>query len=171
MRGLWVEGSTSYLLHVQLFFFFFFFFKRPAHTHHFHSVRSRSRWQWFCEPRRLWTNVPWRVACELDSLMGSNTLPGQHNQPAFNFIGSGVHACLAVLCHLHFWQNDRGLSRATAVIRGLYGYCSKSQHWKLTREKKNSPTAPARDWTCDFQITRPVFYHWAISLHILCAYQ
>ena len=25
-----------------------------------------------------------------------------------------VHACLAVTCHLHFWQNDRDLLRATA---------------------------------------------------------
>ena len=29
-----------------------------------------------------------------------------------------VHACLAVTCHLHFWQNDRNLLRATAVTRG-----------------------------------------------------
>ena len=26
-----------------------------------------------------------------------------------------VYACLAVTCHLHFWQNDRDLLRATAV--------------------------------------------------------
>ena len=26
-----------------------------------------------------------------------------------------VYACLAVTCHLHFWQNDRGLLRATAT--------------------------------------------------------
>ena len=29
-----------------------------------------------------------------------------------------VYACLAVTCHLRFWQNDRGLLRATAVTRG-----------------------------------------------------
>ena len=28
-----------------------------------------------------------------------------------------VHACLAVTCHLHFWQNDRDLLGATAVSR------------------------------------------------------
>ena len=39
-----------------------------------------------------------------------------------------VHACLAVTCHLHFWQNDRGLLRATAVTRGWNGYRNKSQH-------------------------------------------
>ena len=26
-----------------------------------------------------------------------------------------VYACLAVTCHLHFWQNDRDLLRATDV--------------------------------------------------------
>ena len=26
-----------------------------------------------------------------------------------------VYACLAVTCHLHIWQNERGLLRATAV--------------------------------------------------------
>ena len=33
-----------------------------------------------------------------------------------------VHACFAVTCHLHFWQNDRDLLRATAVTRGWNGY-------------------------------------------------
>ena len=26
-----------------------------------------------------------------------------------------VYACLSVICHLHVWQHDRGLLRATAV--------------------------------------------------------
>ena len=29
-----------------------------------------------------------------------------------------VYACLAVTCHLHFWQNDLGLLRATTVGGG-----------------------------------------------------
>ena len=29
-----------------------------------------------------------------------------------------VYACLTVTCHLHFWQNDRDLLRATAVTWG-----------------------------------------------------
>ena len=31
-----------------------------------------------------------------------------------------VYACLAVTCHLHFWQNDRGLLRATVRLKVLY---------------------------------------------------
>ena len=50
-----------------------------------------------------------------------------------------VYACLSVNCHLHFWQNDRGLLRATAVTRWWNGYRNKSQHRKLTLEKKILP--------------------------------
>ena len=37
-----------------------------------------------------------------------------------------VHAYLAVTCHLHFWQNDWGLLRATAVTQEWNGYRNKS---------------------------------------------
>ena len=33
-----------------------------------------------------------------------------------------VYACLAVICHLHFWKNDRDLLRATAATQGWNGY-------------------------------------------------
>ena len=38
---------------------------------------------------------------------------------------------------MHFWQNDRDLSHATAVTQGWNGYRNKSQH--LTPEKKILP--------------------------------
>ena len=44
--------------------------------------------------------------------------------------------CLAVTCHLHFRQNDRDLLHATVVTRGWNRYRNKSQHRKLTLEKK-----------------------------------
>ena len=50
-----------------------------------------------------------------------------------------VYACLAVTCHLHFWQNDRDLLRATVVTRGWNGYRNKSQHRKSTLENKILP--------------------------------
>ena len=53
--------------------------------------------------------------------------------------GGRVHACPAVTCHLHFWQNGRGLLLSTAVTRGWNGYRNKSQHRKLTLEKKILP--------------------------------
>ena len=42
-----------------------------------------------------------------------------------------VYACLAVTCHLHFWQNDRDFLRATVVTRGWNGYRNKS-HFSMT---------------------------------------
>ena len=33
-----------------------------------------------------------------------------------------VYVYLAVTCHPHFWQYDRGLLRATVVTRGWNGY-------------------------------------------------
>ena len=65
-----------------------------------------------------------------------------------------MHACLAVTCHLHFWQNDRDLFRASAVTRERNGYRNSSQLRKMTleknimkkrREEKHSPAVPARD--------------------------
>ena len=47
-----------------------------------------------------------------------------------------VYACLAVTCHMHFWQNDRDLLRATVVTRGWNRYRNKSQHGKSTLENK-----------------------------------
>ena len=50
-----------------------------------------------------------------------------------------VYTCLAVTCHLHFWQNDPELLPATAVTRGWNGCRKKSQHRKSTLEKKILP--------------------------------
>ena len=53
-----------------------------------------------------------------------------------------MYACLGVTCHLHFWQNDRGLLCATAVTRVVERAPNKSQHTKLTLEKKCFPPPP-----------------------------
>ena len=42
-----------------------------------------------------------------------------------------------LFCHLHFWQNDWDLLLATAVKQDWNGYQNKSQHRKLTMKKKN----------------------------------
>ena len=50
-----------------------------------------------------------------------------------------VYACLAVTCHLNFWQNDWDLLLATAVTQGWNGYRNMSHCRKLTPEKKIIP--------------------------------
>ena len=67
-----------------------------------------------------------------------------------------VHASLAKTCHLHFWQNDRDLLRATAVTRGWNGYRNESQHKKkVDRGEENYPAASAGTGTRDLSITSP----------------
>ena len=73
-----------------------------------------------------------------------------------------VYACLAVTCHLHFWQNDRDFLRATVVTRGWNGYRNKSQHRKSTLEKKILPPFQQGFEPVTFQSRVRHSNHWAI---------
>ena len=73
-----------------------------------------------------------------------------------------VYACLAVTCHLHFWQNDRDVLRATVVTRGWNGYRNKSQHRKSTLEKKILPPFQQGFEPATFQSRVRRSNHWAI---------
>ena len=53
-----------------------------------------------------------------------------------------VYACLAVTCHLHFWQNDRDLLRASAGYTGVERIQKKESAQKVDPGEENSPTAP-----------------------------
>ena len=78
-----------------------------------------------------------------------------------------VYACLAVTCHLHFWQNDRDFLHATAVTRGWSGYRNKSQHRKSTLEKKILPPFQQGFEPATFQSRVRCSNHWAIPAPIL----
>ena len=73
-----------------------------------------------------------------------------------------VHACLAVTCHLHFWQHDRDLLRATAVTREWNGYRNKNQHKRSTPEKKIVPPLLQGLEPATFQSRVRRSNHWAI---------
>ena len=75
-----------------------------------------------------------------------------------------VYASLAVTCHLHFWQNDRNLLRATAVTRGWNGYRNTSQHRKSTLEKKILPPLLQGLEPGTFQSRVRRSNHWAIPV-------
>ena len=53
-----------------------------------------------------------------------------------------VYASLAVTCHLHFWQNDRDLLRATAVTRGVEQIPKLESAQIVDPGEENSPAAP-----------------------------
>ena len=81
-----------------------------------------------------------------------------------------MYACLAVTCHLHFWQNDRDFLRATVVTRGWNGYRNKSQHRKSTLEKKILPPFQQGFEPATFQSRVRCSNHWAIpapALHVI----
>ena len=66
------------------------------------------------------TALAWLVPHETAAI-SAQVLCTPYNHAPCHFIQSHirkVYACLAVTCHLHFWQNDRDLLRATAVTRG-----------------------------------------------------
>ena len=73
-----------------------------------------------------------------------------------------MYACLAVTCHLHFWQYDRDFLRATVVTRGWNGYRSKSQHRKSTLEKKILPPFQQGFEPATFQSRVRRSNHWSI---------
>ena len=78
----------------------------------------------FSELTRLWMSIPRRVACELVSLLGLYTVPGQHSQPTPTSLDQGYMSFLFFwnwTCHLHLRENDRGLLRATVITRGWNG--------------------------------------------------
>ena len=67
-----------------------------------------------------------------------------------------VYACLAVTCHLHFWQNDRDFLRATVVTRGVEWIPKSESAQKVDPGEENSPAVPAGIRTRDLSITSPV---------------
>ena len=103
------------------------------------------------------TALAWLVPHET-AAVSAQVLCTPYNHAPCHFMQSHirkVYGCLAVTCHLHFWQNDRGLLRATLVTRGWNGYQNKSQHRKSTLEKKISPAAPAGIRTRDLSVMSP----------------
>ena len=73
------------------------------------------------------TALAWLVPRET-AAVSAQVLCTPYNHAPCHFMQSHirkVYACLAVTCHLHFWQNDRDLLRATAVTHVyVYGMCS-----------------------------------------------
>ena len=59
-----------------------------------------------------------------------------------------VYACLAVTCHLHFWQNDCDLLRATVVTQGWNGYWNRvgTESWPWRRKFSRCSSRDSNLW-------------------------
>ena len=67
----------------------------------------------------------------------AQVLCSPYNHAPCHFMQSHMHKvyeCLAVTCHLHFWQNDQDLLHATAVTWG----------WKDTKMRVSTESRPWR---------------------------
>ena len=105
----------------------------------------------------VYLQLAWLVPHET-AAVSAQVLCTPYNHVPCHFMQSHirkVYACLAVTCHLHFWQNDRDLLPATAVTRGWNRYRNTSQHRKIDPGEENSPAAPAGIRTRDLSITSP----------------
>jgi len=124
------------------------------------------------------TALAWLVPHET-AAVSAQVLCTPYNHAPCHFMHSHirkVYACLAVTCHLHFRQNDRDLLRATAVTRGWNGYRNKSQHRKLTLEKKILRPLLRGFELATFQSRVWRFNHWAChvwsrSWQFVCMHQ
>ena len=110
------------------------------------------------------TALAWLVPHET-AAVSALVLCTPYNHAPCHFMQSHIHkvyACLAVTCHLHFWQNDRDLLHATAVTWGWDGYRNKSQHRKSTLEKIILPLLQQGFEPATFQSRVRCSNHWAI---------
>ena len=76
----------------------------------------------------------WHGWCHMKLLPSQRVLCTPYNSAPCHFMQSHIRkmrAYLAVTCHLHFWQNDRDILRATAVTRGWNGYRTRTRTRKL----------------------------------------
>ena len=71
-----------------------------------------------------------------------------------DFVGLGVYACLDITCLPLFWQNGRGLLRATGVTRGWNGHRIRVST-KVNPGEENDRSASAGNGTRDLSITSP----------------
>ena len=101
--------------------------------------------EWLVFIARFWISTEvvylqrWHGWCHMKLLQSRRVLCTPYNHVPCHFMRSRirkVHACLAVTCLMHFWQNGPDLLRAAAVTRGWNGHRNKSQHRKLILEKK-----------------------------------
>ena len=121
----------------------------------------------------------WHGRCHVKLLPSRRLLCTPYNHAPCHFMQSHIRqvfscnlppALLAewpgsFTCYLHFWQNDRGLLRATAVTRGWNGYRNKSQHRKSTLEKKILPPLLQGFEPATFRSWVRRSNHWAIPAH------
>ena len=174
----WLHALSKVRSHASNWAFFFFFWLMIAYTALFSVLLSRltalacgSTWVTSFFIACFWISTEvvylqrWHGWCHLKLQPSRQVLCTPYNHAPCDFMQSHirkVYACLAVTCHLHFWQNDRDLLCASAVTRGWNGYRNKSQHRRSTLEKKILPPLLQGFEPATFQSRVRRSNHWAV---------
>ena len=135
MPGLWEECST---IHSPLVLFFFFL-SGDSLSHTNSTLLGRISPQWLSELRRLWPSVPWWVACELVSWYLSTLCldSGIVSPLRLHWVkGVRVFRCNLPPALLLVWQGSFTCHCSNMEVEETP---NKSQHTKLTQEKKIFP--------------------------------
>ena len=116
---------------------------------------------WFHMSERIFECSPkwctwqhWHGWCHMKLQLSRHVPCTPYNHAPCHFMQSHihtVHACLAVTCHLHYWQNDWSHLHATAVTQR--GTDTKIRAQKVDPGDKNSHATPAGSRICDLSNT------------------
>ena len=137
--------------------------------HKFHSFRLRINPQWLSEPRRLWTSVPWRVACELVSLMCSRTISILRNKD--------VQIALCMIIHLELLHiNEKQRRGEKTYMRILCDFDRLSpvppgggaDHNRGLPTALENPWRQALTWLPNEDTYLSVFKSVGLTLHRMC---
>ena len=121
----WTPGSLMLLFFVVVDHFYIALFSALEQTHCAHVLFYTSDLLFIA---RFWISTEvvylqhWHCWCHMKLLPSWRVLCTPYYHAPCHFIKSHthkMHACLAATCHLHFWQNDQDLLRATAVTQGV----------------------------------------------------
>ena len=116
--------------------------------------------------------VIWLVPCETAAVSAHVLCTPYNHAPAYGVtsfkVTCSAYVCLAVTCHLHFWQNNWDLLCATVVTQGLTDSEIRvsTEGWPWRR--KFSCFLPLllglERLTFSFSHEFPTLYHWAIPV-------
>ena len=146
-------------------------------THQCHSFRPRISPRWLSKLRQLWTGTPWWVACELNSLMGSHTMPGQYSLPIQTVQVKGI--CVFSCNLLTTFLAERSGSSSCVITGGVEWIpkqksahkvhsgarcycCNMGVEWIPNQKSAQKVHSRARNWPHNFPTTNQAFYHWTI---------
>ena len=100
----------------------------------------------------------WHGWCHMKLLPSRRVLCTPNNHAPCHFMQSHireVYACLAVTCHLHFWQNDQGLLVLLSELHSPEHWNQTNHHAFHSQQQCSNYSGQDRHlWDCNYQESR-----------------